>query len=158
MSGIHGRATLAPHWRLSPCCSGMRHCRPLRITRRAPRRCRPRRVLDNGLYVLIASHDPSFKERDNKVSAVVIWVSDLAMVIRPLRDSSHGRRFRAGRGNRPSDCRCGGQPLDVPLRRGAISTGQPNTNGREMACSGSRMKAPSPFCLWAEHGDQNAGH
>ncbi len=38
--------------------------------------------LDRGFYVLIASHDPAFAEEDNKVSTALIWVSDLALVIR----------------------------------------------------------------------------
>lgn len=40
--------------------------------------------LDKGFYFLIASHDPSFKKNDNKVSVAPIWVSDLALVVRSL--------------------------------------------------------------------------
>jgi hypothetical protein len=38
--------------------------------------------LGKGLYLLLASHDPSFGKDDNQVSTVPIWVSDLALVVR----------------------------------------------------------------------------
>lgn len=38
--------------------------------------------LKPGFYFLIASHDPSFTDRDNQVTFTDIWVSDLALVIR----------------------------------------------------------------------------
>ena len=38
--------------------------------------------LEKGFYFIIASHDPSFSENDNKVSVARIWVSDLAFVRR----------------------------------------------------------------------------
>jgi hypothetical protein len=40
--------------------------------------------LAKGFYILIASHDPSFKQDNNQVSTVPIWVSDLALVVRTL--------------------------------------------------------------------------
>jgi hypothetical protein len=38
--------------------------------------------LAKGFYYLLASHDPSFAQKDNQVSAASIWVSDLAVVVR----------------------------------------------------------------------------
>jgi hypothetical protein len=38
--------------------------------------------LAKGFYYLIASHDPSFQQKDNQVSATPLWVSDLALVVR----------------------------------------------------------------------------
>ncbi len=40
--------------------------------------------LTKGFYYVIASHDASFKDKGNQVSAVQIWVSDLAMVLRTV--------------------------------------------------------------------------
>ena len=40
--------------------------------------------LETGFYFIIASHDPSFSQSNNKVSVARIWVSDLALVVRTL--------------------------------------------------------------------------
>ncbi len=40
--------------------------------------------LAKGFYFIIASHDPSFSVKDNQVSIVPVWVSDLALVVRSL--------------------------------------------------------------------------
>ncbi|MHC4438649.1 MAG: alpha-2-macroglobulin family protein, partial [Planctomycetota bacterium] len=40
--------------------------------------------LEKGFYFIIASHDPSFSENDNKVSVARVWVSDIAIVVRNL--------------------------------------------------------------------------
>jgi hypothetical protein len=40
------------------------------------------RGLEKGFYFIIASHDPSFQQKDNQVSVVPVWVSDLALVMR----------------------------------------------------------------------------
>ncbi|MBN2131582.1 MAG: hypothetical protein JW741_18940 [Sedimentisphaerales bacterium] len=40
--------------------------------------------LENGFYFIIASHDRSFKISDNKVSVALVWISDLALVVRQL--------------------------------------------------------------------------
>ncbi len=37
-----------------------------------------------GCYYILASHDPSFKLTDNKISIAVVWVSDLALVMRSI--------------------------------------------------------------------------
>ncbi|UCD52024.1 MAG: hypothetical protein JSW27_05175, partial [Phycisphaerales bacterium] len=44
--------------------------------------------LESGFYVLIASHDPAFKEYNNKVSTALIWVSNLALVVRNLTEAN----------------------------------------------------------------------
>ena len=38
-----------------------------------------------GVYYLLASHDPSFQEKDNQVSFCEVWVSKLAIVTRNQR-------------------------------------------------------------------------
>ncbi|MCL5282819.1 MAG: MG2 domain-containing protein [Planctomycetes bacterium] len=40
--------------------------------------------LAKGLYYVMASHDASFKNKDNQVSALRVWVSDLALVLRTV--------------------------------------------------------------------------
>jgi hypothetical protein len=40
--------------------------------------------LKSGLHFIIASHDPSFKQGDNFLSIVPVWVSDLALVVRSV--------------------------------------------------------------------------
>jgi len=37
-----------------------------------------------GFYFIIASHDPSFQEADNRVSVARVWISDLALVMRQV--------------------------------------------------------------------------
>ena len=46
--------------------------------------------LANGFYFLIASHDPDFSEDDNQVSYTDVWVSDLALVMRPRNGQLEG--------------------------------------------------------------------
>ncbi len=43
--------------------------------------------LAKGAYYLIASHDPSFQRAGNKISATIVWVSDLAVVLRMAGES-----------------------------------------------------------------------
>jgi len=42
----------------------------------APKGLRP------GFYFILASHDPSFGDKDNQVTVAPVWVSDLALVVR----------------------------------------------------------------------------
>jgi hypothetical protein len=39
--------------------------------------------LKPGFYFILASHDPSFRKKDNQVLATFVWVSELALVVRP---------------------------------------------------------------------------
>jgi hypothetical protein len=39
--------------------------------------------LKPGFYFILASHDAAFSEKENRVSAAVVWVSELALVFRP---------------------------------------------------------------------------
>ncbi len=40
--------------------------------------------LGTGFYFLVASHDPSFRRENNKLSVAPVWVSDLALVVRTV--------------------------------------------------------------------------
>ncbi|MFC1635573.1 alpha-2-macroglobulin [Planctomycetota bacterium] len=43
---------------------------------------------EKGFYLIIASHDASFDKKDNVISIMPIWVSDLALVVRKLNQKS----------------------------------------------------------------------
>ncbi|HET7537629.1 MAG TPA: MG2 domain-containing protein, partial [Candidatus Didemnitutus sp.] len=45
-------------------------------------------TLAPGFYFIVASHDPTFGEKDNQLSGVAVWVSELALVLRS--DQLHG--------------------------------------------------------------------
>jgi uncharacterized protein YfaS (alpha-2-macroglobulin family) len=49
--------------------------------------------LASGTYCVLASHDPTFKVRDNQVSAAYVWVSDLALVVRTISQSGSVEGF-----------------------------------------------------------------
>ncbi len=46
----------------------------------APKNLKP------GFYVILASHDANFGKDNNQVSAAIVWISDLALVVRPHMD------------------------------------------------------------------------
>ncbi len=56
--------------------------------------------LAKGIYFLLASHDPSFKKDNNQISLALLWVSDLAMVVRNVSQQAvlEGFVLRAGSG------------------------------------------------------------
>src|SRR5260370_4363750 len=58
----------------------------------APERLKP------GFYFLIASHDPGFTDRNNQVTFTGVWVSDLALVVRPLNCKIEGFVLAANSG------------------------------------------------------------
>jgi len=44
--------------------------------------------LEKGFYFIVAGHEPSFKQSNNRISVASIWVSDLALIVRSIyRDS-----------------------------------------------------------------------
>lgn len=57
-------------------------------------------TLKPGYYMIVSSHDRSFSNSHNQVSATAVWVSDLALVLRLRHDSStqSGLVVRAGSG------------------------------------------------------------
>jgi len=58
----------------------------------APERLKP------GFYFLIASHDPGFTDRNNQVTFTGVWVSDLALVVRPFNGKIEGFVLAANSG------------------------------------------------------------
>jgi hypothetical protein len=58
------------------------------------------KTLKPGFYFIIASHEPEFGEANNQISAVPVWVSDLALVVQQRFDGTTGGGFvlKAGSG------------------------------------------------------------
>ena len=54
--------------------------------------------LKSGFYFLIASHKPDFSETDNQITFTDIWVSDLALVLRPRDGNTDGFVLEANSG------------------------------------------------------------
>jgi hypothetical protein len=54
--------------------------------------------LKPGFYFLIASHKPDFSESDNEITFADVWVSDLALVVRPRDGNVEGFLLEAGSG------------------------------------------------------------
>jgi hypothetical protein len=55
-------------------------------------------TLQPGFYFLIASHDRDFTDKDNQVTFTDIWVSDLALVVRPHNRNIEGFVLEANSG------------------------------------------------------------
>lgn len=55
-------------------------------------------TLKPGFYFIIASHDKDFSERENQTTYADIWVSDLALVVRPHNQRIEGFVLFAGSG------------------------------------------------------------
>lgn len=55
-------------------------------------------TLKPGFYFIIASHDKDFSERENQVTYADIWVSELALVVRPHNQRIEGFVLGAGSG------------------------------------------------------------
>ena len=54
--------------------------------------------LRRGFYFIIASHDPEFSERNNQVTYTDVWVSDLALIVRPRNSQLEGFVLNAASG------------------------------------------------------------
>ena len=54
--------------------------------------------LPAGFYFIVASYNPDFGQKDNLVSFAAIWVSDLALVVRPRSGMIEGFVLEAGSG------------------------------------------------------------
>ena len=54
--------------------------------------------LKPGFYFLVSSHDPKFGDADNMVSYTDIWVSDLALIVRPRNGQIEGFVLEANSG------------------------------------------------------------
>ena len=87
-------------------------------------------TLKPGFYFIIASHDKEFSERENQITYADVWVSELALVVRPHNQRIEGFVLVAGSGEPVSGAEVMSWHLDdqgnrVPTSP-AIST---DTNG-----------------------------
>ena len=87
-------------------------------------------TLKPGFYFIIASHDQSFSERENQITYADVWVSELALVVRPHNQRIEGFVLVAGSGEPVSSAEVMSWHLDdqgnrVPTSP-AVST---DTNG-----------------------------
>ncbi len=55
-------------------------------------------TLKPGFYFIFASHDPGFGEQNNQVSMTTVWVSELALILRPRAGWFEGFVLEAGSG------------------------------------------------------------
>jgi uncharacterized protein YfaS (alpha-2-macroglobulin family) len=75
--------------------------------------------LKPGFYFIIASHDPGFGEKDNQVTFTDVWVSDLALIVRPRNGQIEGFVLEALSGE--------------PLKGAEVQTWFLNGNGNRVA-------------------------
>jgi len=83
-------------------------------------------TLKSGFYFIIASHDPSFRESDNHLAFVDIWVSDMAIVVRTRDGNIEGFVVDAKSGEPISGAAVEGWYLDNEGDR--IRAAVPNTD------------------------------
>lgn len=85
--------------------------------------------LKPGLYFIVASHDPGFRERDNLVSMVPVWVTDLALVTRTHNGQTEGFVLSANSGEPVAGAEVSIWHLDQNGNRAADPTLETDTNG-----------------------------
>jgi len=85
--------------------------------------------LKPGFYFIVASHDPSFDERENQVTYTDIWVSDLALVIRQHAGNIEGFVLEAISGEPVPAAEVMAWHLDNNGNRTAVPATQTDTNG-----------------------------
>lgn len=70
------------------------------------------RELAKGFYFIIASHEPRFREADNPMTYTDVWVSDLALVVRPRAGQLEGFVLDASSGEPRAGAEVEGWYLD----------------------------------------------
>src|SRR4029079_885284 len=85
--------------------------------------------LKPGFYFIVASHDPSFDERENQVTYTDIWVSDIALVIRQHAGNIEGFVLEAISGEPVPAAEVMAWHLDNNGNRTAVPATQTDTNG-----------------------------
>ncbi|MBI2929110.1 MAG: hypothetical protein HYY24_25885 [Verrucomicrobia bacterium] len=89
----------------------------------APQRLKP------GFYFLVASHDPTFAEQSNQLSMTDIWVSDLALVVRPRAGQLEGFVLQAKSGEPIDGAKVEAWHLDNQGNRVAVPATSTDANG-----------------------------
>jgi alpha-2-macroglobulin-like protein/alpha-2-macroglobulin family protein/MG2 domain-containing protein len=89
--------------------------------------------LKPGFYFIVASHDPKFSEKENIVSLVPVWVSDLALVTRTRNGQIEGFVLAANSGE--------------PIEGADVSIWYLDQNGNRVADSGLKTDENGTFAL-----------
>ena len=100
--------------------------------------------LKPGFYFILASHDPSFGEKNNQVTIAPVWVSDLALVIRDRHAEGAVEGFVL---DGPYGRACGRHRCRTWVRdpQGRYRPGQ-DTKSDENGCSRFRARLIDPWC------------
>lgn len=85
--------------------------------------------LPPGFYIIVASHDPGFREKDNLLALATCWVSDLALVVRHRAGRLEGFVLDANRGEPLEGARVQGWYLNAQGLRVAVPTAQTDSLG-----------------------------
>ncbi len=86
-------------------------------------------TLKKGFYFIIASHDPNFREQDNLVTFADVWVSELALVMRPRHAKIEGFVLVANSGEPITGAEVMAWHLDQQGNRIASAPLTTDTNG-----------------------------
>ncbi|MBI3418239.1 MAG: hypothetical protein HY043_23360, partial [Verrucomicrobia bacterium] len=78
--------------------------------------------LKPGFYFIIASHDQTFSDQNNQITFTDVWVSELAMVVRPRNGVIEGFVLEANSGEPISGAEVAGWHLDNNGNRMAVPT------------------------------------
>jgi hypothetical protein len=87
------------------------------------------RTLKPGFYFLLASHDPRFTDQDNQVTFTDIWVSELALVVRPRHGDIEGFVLEAASGEPVNGAEVAAWHLDNQGNRVALTPVPTDENG-----------------------------
>ena len=87
------------------------------------------KTLKPGFYFLMASHDPAFGEQDNVVTYTDVWVSDLALVVRPRMGDVEGFVLEANSGEPINGADVAAWYLDNQGNRVAVAPVKTDENG-----------------------------
>ena len=85
--------------------------------------------LEPGFYFLVASHNPSFTDRDNQITYTDVWVSGLALVIRPSQSALEGFVLDADSGEPVANAEIMAWSLDNRRNRVGLPAVRTDTNG-----------------------------
>lgn len=109
--------------------------------------------LKPGFYFLIASHDPNFGDQNNQVTFTDVWVSELALVVRPRDGNIEGFVLDARSGEPLAGAEVNSWFLDNQGNRVAGPNSATDTNG----FFSFRADSQRPYLLRARHAGRELG-
>jgi uncharacterized protein YfaS (alpha-2-macroglobulin family) len=107
--------------------------------------------LPAGFYFLFASHRADFSEEDNTLSVAEIWVSDLALIVRPRAGHLEGFVLDARTGEPIAGATVDAWQLDNAGQR--VSMGSPTTDALGTFSFPDR-RVERPYLIRARHGNR----